>query len=313
MAPRKHLAWGLGFPRVSLLAALVLVWPAVSAHAVVVGPWASDFQSSSRPHGLEIVGSVMAAGSDALSADFSENWLPSFSYHGRRMPATIASPPEGFVRLESSPITLAVAHDVRAYFVGEAAAYRNSLGFNTESFGVSGDNALLVFPNASMPSDWLGGSPVQNAQNPLLPGDFVDLGGFEANTTFDFFLVQRGGETPQGRNGQVYSSDPARNPSGAVHMVAFARADSPYLLIGFEDRSDPTDWDYNDTVFAVYVGEENVNYLIHGGGNGVPAPEPGGLWLTVALCGGWLWRARRSRRSGGTGGDGVDAGLSALS
>jgi hypothetical protein len=281
-----------------LLAALPVLWPVATARAVVMGPFASEFQSSSRPHGLDIVAPVMTNQSDGLSASFSDDWLPDFDYHGKRMAATIANPPEGYVRLANSPITLPVAHDVRTYFVGEGAGFRNSLGFNTTGLGIeSGTNPLLIFPNASTPNDWIGSNHSHGENNPLLPGDFVELGSHDANTTFDFFLVQRGGQTPQGYDGQVFSSDASQNLDGAVHMVAFAVADSPYLLVGFEDRSDPTDWDYNDTVFAVYVGEENVNLLAsQGGGSGVPVPEPGFLWLTVAACGGWLWRAQRQRR-----------------
>lgn len=280
-----------------LLAALPVLWPAVTARAVVVGPFKADFQSGARPHGLDTVGLVMKNQSDGLSGDFSDYWLPEFEYHGKRMTATMANPPEGYVRLANSPITLPVAHDVRAYFVGEAAGYRNSLGFNTTGLGIeSGTDPLLIFPNASTPNDWLGSNHEHNANNPLLPGDFVELGQLDDNTTIDFFLIANGGHG--GNNRQVLSGDPTQNPDGAVHMVAFARADSPYLLIGFEDRSAPTDWDYNDTVFAVYVGEQNVEALIagNGGGNGVPVPEPGFLWLTVAACGGWLWRAQGKSR-----------------
>lgn len=261
------------------------------------GAQPAPFQSSSRPYGLDIVGQVMQHGSDGLSADFSDNWLPAFEYHGRRMSATLANPPQGFTRLGDAPITLPVAHDVRAYFVGEGAGFRNSLGFNTAGLGIQSGDPLLIFPNASTPNDWLSSNHEHNANNPMLPGDFVELGFLGANTTVDFFLIANGGHG--GNNRQVLSSDSSLNPDSAVHMVAFAVAESPYLLVGFEDRSAPTDWDYNDAVFAVYIGEQNVTALITGtNGNGVPVPEPAFLWLTVAACGGWLLRAQRQRRKG---------------
>jgi hypothetical protein len=44
----------------------------------------------------------------------------------------------------------------------------------------------------------------------------------------------------------------------------------------------------------VYFGEQNVNTLIRTAAlHGVPAPEPGFLWLIVAAFSGWLIRTRR--------------------
>jgi hypothetical protein len=55
----------------------------------------------------------------------------------------------------------------------------------------------------------------------------------------------------------VFWTDIDRNLDGIDHVVAFAHVDSPYLLPGFEDLYGGGDRDYNDVLFAVYVGEQN--------------------------------------------------------
>ena len=54
------------------------------------------------------------------------------------------------------------------------------------------------------------------------------------------------------------------------HVLAFTLEDSPYLILGFEDLWGGGDRDYNDLIFAVDVGEANVEVL-----NKLASPEPG--------------------------------------
>lgn len=257
----------------------------------------SPVQSTARPFGLDVVDKVGLAGSDAASADFQSNVLPSMrSLIEKYLPEKKAignlSNTGPLVALDPSKLTLAAAADIRVYFVGEGASYRNSLGFNTAGGGVDSGDPLLIFPDASSPVSYLNpkatGSRSQTA--PLMPGDFVNLGTFAKGTSLDFFLIANGAAGGT----QVFSTDPTVNKDKIAHVVAFNDVENPYLLIGFEDLYGGGDKDYNDVLIAVYLGEKNVNYIVRTAAlYGLPAPEPGFIWLIVAASGGWLYRARR--------------------
>lgn len=263
----------------------------------------SPVQSTVRPLGLSIVDRVALAGSDAASADFQSNVLPTLQpLVTQNLSGIVPGVASGnFVALNPGSLTLAAAADVRVYFVGEDTGYHNSLGFTTGGAGLNPENnPLLIFPDATLPSNY-GSSPnaKRTQTSPLFPGDFVNLGSMAAGTELDFFLIANGDNN--GEN--IFWTDSSMNPDGtdrAVALVAFAQADSPYVLVGFEDKvSDSASRDFSDVLFAVYVGEANVAAMLAGGGggggSGVPAPEPGLLWLLVAGCGAWLHRVRRRR------------------
>jgi len=281
------------------LAAAALSWSLLSAYAPVQADTFtySPVQSSARPFGLDVVDKVGLAGSDAASADFQTSVLPTMrSLIEQYLPETKAvgdlSQTGPLIALDPSKLTLAATTDIRVYFVGEGASYRNSLGFNTEGGGVNSGDPLLIFPDASSPVSYLNPNATgQRSQTaPLLPGDFVDLGSFNKGTSLDFFLIANGAA---GGN-QVFSTDATVNKDRIAHVVAFNNVENPYLLIGFEDLSGGGDKDYNDLLFAVYLGEKNMNYIVQTAAlYGVPAPEPGFIWMLVAGCGAWLYRARR--------------------
>lgn len=258
----------------------------------------SPVQSPARPFGLDIVDQVGLAGSDSASADFLNNTLPTMQQLiDENLRETVAvndpSQTDGLIALDPNALTLSVAADVRVYFVGEGAGYHNSLGFNTGGGGIDTGDPLLIFPDASSPNSYLSsGSGTRTTSQPLFPGDFVELGSMDAGTHLDFSLIANGANG--GTN--LFSTDTALNPDGIDHVVAFAQVDNPYLLIGFEDLLGGGDEDYNDLLFAVYFGEQNVQELIDSSPmHGVPAPEPGFIWLIVLACGGWIYRARRRR------------------
>ncbi len=282
-------------PRMMLLAIMALSMPTTArGEAFAYSP----VQSPARPFGLNIVDGVGLAGSDAASADFLNNTLPDMQQMidqnlGERVAISNQALTGDLTALDPAELKLSVATDVRLFFVGEGAGYHNSMGFNTEGGGISTGNPLLIFPDASSPNSYLSsGNGTRTASQPLFPGDFVDLGSFDAGTQLDFFLIANGANGGQ----NLYSTDSSLNGDGLDHVVAFAQAESPYLLIGFEDLWNGGDKDYNDLLFAVYFGEQNVDTLTQTASlHGVPAPEPGFLWLIVMACGGWLNRVRRKR------------------
>ena len=234
---------------------------------------ASPVQANERPDGLSIVEPVQAAGSDAASATFDANYLvPMRSYLNQTL-----SPGQAFNDslhyLDPSKLRLTTTSETRVYFLGEGAAYHNSIGFNTSGSGVSSGDPKLIFPDASTPVDtssssWNGVR--RSASEPLLPGDFVDLGTNPAGTSLDFFLIGNGAHGGT----HVYSTDTSSNPDHVNHVVAFTTPNSPYLMIGFEDMWGGGDRDFNDALFAVDIGAVNLHSL-------TAAPEPA-MWMVLA-------------------------------
>lgn len=241
------------------------------------GQTESPVQSTARPFGLDIVGPVQLAGSDERSADFQTNVLPIAEEFvnvnlNEKVPVANATS----LALDPSQLDLLTTADVRVYFVGEGAGYHNTLGFNTSGSGISSGDPQLIFPDASASNSYLSsGADTRKASEPLLAGDFVELGTLEAGTHLDFFLIANGANG--GTN--VYSTDQSINPDGINHVVthAFALEDSPYLLIGFEDLFGGGDNDFNDLVFVLDIGIENIQYLAQTASLDSPvvgAPEP---------------------------------------
>ncbi|MEM7314761.1 MAG: DUF4114 domain-containing protein, partial [Planctomycetota bacterium] len=196
----------------------------------------SPVQSSARPFGLDIIDLVALEGSDSASSDFMDNQLESFQNLvdenlSERREASLDGN-SSLIALDPTRMTLSEQTTVRAYFVGEGAGYHNTLGFNADGLGVDSGNPFLVFPDASSPRSYLSsGRKKRTVSEPLMPGDFVQLGEFGAGTLLDFFLIANGARG--GTN--VYGAPAERNPDGLDHIVAFAQVENPYVLIGFED------------------------------------------------------------------------------
>ena len=236
-------------------------------------------QSNDRPFGLDVVGLVNQAGSDADSATFQDEALPSLqSFINENLGERQALEDISAYAVNPEVLRLNTDSDVRVYFVGEGAGYHNSLGFNTKGGGIS-DDTKLVFPDSSSRNSYFNegdeaySAYMRSENNPLLPGDFVDVGTYEDGTSLDFLLIANGA------NGgtDVWSTAEGYNEDGIQHAVAFAVDGSPYLMLGFEDLYGGGDQDYNDLVFAVDIGEANVAFLSQ--------PEPALGLMGLALLG----------------------------
>ena len=252
----------------------------------------SPIQSTARPLRLDIVGPVESFGSDERAADFQQNVLPKFlqfvddNLGERRAIIDVST-----IALDPRELRLSSDSEVRAYFIGEGAGYQNSLGFFTSSYdplkGLKSTDAKLVFPNASSSISYLSGGQTngkRTASEPLLPGDFVDLGKFEAGAQINPFLIADGAKG--GTN--VYTADPSQNADSIQHfvsLVVLAIKDSPYLLMSAEDLFGGGDQDYNDLVFVLDIGAYNVSELIS-----ATVPLPPAL---LALLGPCLWGLKR--------------------
>jgi hypothetical protein len=251
----------------------------------------SPVQSSARPFGLDIVAPVMAAGSDERSAAFQANALPDLNKFLQQSLAEKVAINDSRLLLDPSKLKLQEKSDVRVYFIGEGAGFNNSLGFNTTGTGVSEGDPQLIFPNSSstVSSYDPAKDPKRTNAAPLLPGDFVNLGRMDAGTMLDFFLIANGASG--GSN--VFSTDQSANKDGINHVVAFAyaMANSPFLIIGFEDIWGGGDRDFNDILFAVDIGAANIRNL-------TSTPEPAMATTLLGLLG--LAFQRRTRRTTAT-------------
>jgi hypothetical protein len=241
----------------------------------------SSVQSSARPRGLNIVDKVRVSGSDAASAAFNKDALPtlkSFANTNLREGNPMTNSDIHLNRIDPSKIKLNTATDVRAYFVGEGAGYHNTLGFNSKGGNTStlGIDPKLIFPDASERA-----SGVRTTSEPLKSGDFVNMGNFTANTQLNFFLMANavnGGSS-------IYSTNHI-NPDKIVHAVAFTMPGTPYLLIGFEDLFGGGDRDYNDILFTLDIGVANVDHL--------SSPEPSAALILLGVAAVVLVRRRKT-------------------
>ena len=267
-----------------LVLSVSLKYAAPDLAAQISGGVVSPVQSTAKPMGLSIVGPVMAAGSDAAAqqfqttlpgmVDFIRTYLPEYRNN--------LNSPLAF-SIDPSKLTLSTLSDVRAYFAYEGAGYHNTIGFNTTGVGVSSGNPQVIFPDASSSLNYGGsGTGVRSASEPLLAGDFVNLGTFNAGTSLDFFLIANGA---YGGN-TVFSTTGtgSQNPDGLNHTAAFSPsfwgvANSPYVFISFEDLLGGGDKDFNDTIIAINIG--NVNATAMSSMSALLAtPEPA-TWLTL--------------------------------
>ena len=229
----------------------------------------SPIQSTDQPFDLEIVAPVQLAGSDAQAADFQTNDLPLITDVVEESLSEMSSLNDvSSITLDPNELILDAEANVRVYFIGEGAGYHNTLGYYTGdpssiTAGIENTDAQLIFPDASSSTSYLGDTTnaVRTESAPLLAGDFVDLGLQDAGTQLNFFLIANGANG--GTN--LYTADAALNPDGTDHFVSLAMTaivDSPYLVIGVEDLYGGGDRDYNDLVFVVDIGYENVAALV---------------------------------------------------
>ncbi len=251
----------------------------------------SPVQSAARPFNLDIVAPVMVAGSDAAAKDFQANALPGMlklisQNLGERSYKNNAA--LNAVALDPSKLVMQNDAAARVYFLGEGAGFRNTLGFSTLGGSPLSPDAQLIFPNASSSIGYGGtGKSIRTSDEPLVAGDFVDLGSFKAGTKLDFFIIANGFYGGK----EYFSTEQSVNMDGVVHAVSLASNGSAYLIIGFEDLKGGGDRDYNDLVFAVEIGSANVKAMA-----GLGAPEPslamGALIAAVGFLG--FSRQRRS-------------------
>ena len=265
-----------------------------SPQAVTVNQGTPEkFQSQASPYGLQTAGKVMQAGSTADSKNFDTTVMPSLlDFIKKSLPETINNTKSSAFEIDPSKLVLKSDYNVTATFVYENAGYHNSFGVDTVAAGkkgpssaldeVTSDTAKLLFPDTSTPAGGAAaiGTGATTQDQPVVPGDFVNLGNVKAGTALDFFLIANGAN---GGN-QVFSANEALNKDGfsqhvagfTTHLFAVPQLNSPYIFLSFEDLWGGGDKDINDTIVAINVGAATVNALL-------ATPEPA-MPLTFAAC-----------------------------
>ena len=254
------------------------------------GGVAAPVQAKADPYGLKLAGEVMQRGSDASSKDFLASVLPSAaSFIKSALPEQNNNAKSKAFEIDPSKLVLSAQTSVRAYFVSEGAGYHNSIGVDVTTAGndpksaageISSKTSELIFPDASSSEGGfaMGDYGTRTASEPVLPGDFVNLGTFNKGTKLDFFLLANGAYQS---GSSVFSTLESLNGDGfKQHVAAFTpklfavpQLNSPYIFLAFEDMWGGGDKDINDTIIAINVGTATVKALL-------ATPEPG-MWLTL--------------------------------
>ncbi|WP_168164182.1 DUF4114 domain-containing protein [Pirellula sp. SH-Sr6A] len=219
-------------------------------------------QATPVPLNLTLAGQVQVTGSDARSADFNKNYLPVFNkiINDNLSESVVFTNASGF-KLDSSKLFLRMQakETIRVYFLAEGAGYMNTVGFAfTPAGSPTPGSPRVMYPNASV------GTGKRTVSAPIRAGDFVEIGKGGNGWQLDFFLIGDAfnlwaNEKKRKANDFIwYWNDVEKNSDGTQHVVAFALPNSPYILIGFEDLFGGGDRDYNDALFVVDIGIENV-------------------------------------------------------
>ncbi|MEM9163227.1 MAG: DUF4114 domain-containing protein, partial [Cyanobacteria bacterium P01_F01_bin.4] len=139
---------------------------------------------------------------------------------------------------------LAGVDPVEVFFINEGAGYRNKFFYDTESRDPSAPNdtsgLISIWDDVASPY-----SILNEDNGPLALGEGVNLGRFAGETRLNF-LLQNPDDNLFGTDA---AADPTINPDDLQHVTAYRSGE--YMVIGFEDKTNGGDRDYNDVVIAV--------------------------------------------------------------
>lgn len=210
-------------------------------------------------------------------------------------------------RLDHTKLNLTHDQEIKIYFIDEGAYFRNQLGVYSSPIEPdtaytnlgSLDNPTLLFEDISCVSQDCTYRPHRGGESygtpdgqPLEPGDFYDLGTVSGGTHFDFILKRDGYTNP---NTQTwYTKDELNVDNGLQHVIAYEDGTyGDYLVLAWEDLYGGGDKDYNDVVFAIEFGKENISHIPS---HGVPEPQTY-LGLLIVLVFGIMLRKKMFKTS----------------
>ncbi len=216
-------------------------------------PYASNYNASGVPNALDAAKTVPA---DLVSR--IEYMLPPGLSIPQASPDLIATDARANIRL-------AKAANVSVTFVDQGGGYSNAVGYFTFPDGASPTKPadvreIIIFPNASL-AWWAGATG-------LHLGDTVNLGRFEAGTNIGFVMISNGFASATGVDTRLRNDgggagswafytlqalNPETDLAQKAHTVLLEDSGSGMVVLGFEDmlRSDGSDDDFNDVVFAI--------------------------------------------------------------
>ncbi|MDY0289108.1 MAG: LruC domain-containing protein [Sphaerochaeta sp.] len=208
------------------------------------------------------------------------------------------APQELIDGLTVGTLDMSAANDVWITFIDEKAKYwNNTLGYYTyptdrdpsEPLVIGVDDITLVFPNASYGTE----------ANPLLEsGDTVYIGEVGAGQSLGFVLIANGFDSnthkvrTTNHNGIRYSQkglnivpvpDPAPDPEYRDHASIMYYGDKVFLVGMEDDKNTANDYNFNDLVFAVVVGDEKLVENSVSSDAALPEPDWDGDGLSDAL------------------------------
>jgi hypothetical protein len=178
-------------------------------------------------------------------------------------------------KVDLSKLFLKSDYNVKASFINEGAGYRNQLAY--ESTGATTRSGGLFNDISCSDADNVTGATCQGGWggDALNFGDTVKTGLIKAGSQLNFWLRADG--LNRGNNAYIFGTQDSDNADKLQHAVGYAY--KGMLLIGFEDLfgdgtseqgkfGEKSDRDFNDTVFVVDIGKDNLNAV-----QGIPEPS----------------------------------------
>jgi Domain of unknown function (DUF4114) len=211
-----------------------------------------------------------------------------------------------FYELDPTKLTLMYDHDVTTYFIGEGARNRNQLGVTATGTTeiaptILYDDIVCLTEECATLTAYKRPDRTSSTieKGGLTAGEAVSLGTVKAGTTLDFWLKQDGFNRNYngGDNAKTLYGDASKNADGQQHLMAYEYGN--YLVLAWEDLlvgEAGADFDYNDVIFAVDIGEANLKKIREESGV-KQAPEPSTAAALIGLSAFAASRLRRKRNA----------------
>ena len=164
-------------------------------------------------------------------------------------------------KLDLGHLTLKTTQEVKVYFIKEKGMYHNQLQvISAGSTNIDG----MVFDEIACEATgcWYSlwetfGYPQVSSDKALQLGDYVSLGNLDSGSVLDFKLIVDGAKRDDGDTWHINDS---LNIDGMQHLIAYEY--EGYLVMAWEDEANGGEAaDYNDVVFAIDIGQDNLDCI----------------------------------------------------
>ena len=159
-------------------------------------------------------------------------------------------------KLDSSKLEITFDKDVIVYFINEGAHYRNNLSIRssgtTNIEGSVFDDVSCLESGCVYPESH--GYYTLHPEDVLELGDYVNVGTVQSGSRLEFQLNTRRFDNYSTFLQTIYTDNDLNSPNQGVIAYEY----EGYLILAWEDAHDG---DYNDLVFAIDIGQENLNCI----------------------------------------------------